>query len=244
MRERKPISKKIRFEVFKRDSFTCQYCGAKAPDVELEVDHIEPVSKGGDDNILNLVTACFDCNRGKFDRELDDDSIIARQRASAEELNKKRNQIEMMAQWVKDLQDLDDTEIDVLVEIIEENTGSDVTNTGRINLKKWINRYGLKAMIEAVYAAVNQYDDLEYAFTMMPKIAYYKANPDKQIPKEAFYARSILKNRLLHEFNGSYALKLILSAAENATYDDINSVIQSVDTWEEFYSAIRKLARG
>ena len=39
MAERKPLSKKIRFEVFKRDAFTCQYCGQMAPDVLLEVDH-------------------------------------------------------------------------------------------------------------------------------------------------------------------------------------------------------------
>jgi len=35
MTERKTISKKIRFEVFKRDSFTCQYCGKSAPEIIL-----------------------------------------------------------------------------------------------------------------------------------------------------------------------------------------------------------------
>lgn len=62
---RKKIGKKIRFEVFKRDSFTCQYCGAAPPAVVLEVDHIEPVSEGGSNDAHNLITACFDCNRGK-----------------------------------------------------------------------------------------------------------------------------------------------------------------------------------
>ena len=52
---RNKLSQRLRFEVFKRDSFTCQYCGRKAPDVLLEADHIEPVSKGGSDDILNLV---------------------------------------------------------------------------------------------------------------------------------------------------------------------------------------------
>ena len=54
--KRKSISKKNRFEVFKRDSFTCQYCGASAPDVLLEVDHIKPVASGGTNDILNLIT--------------------------------------------------------------------------------------------------------------------------------------------------------------------------------------------
>ena len=31
----------------------------------MEVDHISPVSKGGDNDIDNLITSCFDCNRGK-----------------------------------------------------------------------------------------------------------------------------------------------------------------------------------
>lgn len=47
MANRIPISKKLRFEVFKRDCFTCQYCGEKAPNVKLEVDHIKPVSNYG-----------------------------------------------------------------------------------------------------------------------------------------------------------------------------------------------------
>lgn len=59
------VSKKTRFEVFERDSFTCQYCGRFAPDVVLEVDHILARAKGGTDDPENLITACFDCNRGK-----------------------------------------------------------------------------------------------------------------------------------------------------------------------------------
>lgn len=59
------ISKKLRFEVFKRDNFTCQYCGKTPPEITLEIDHINPKSKKGKDDINNLIAACFDCNRGK-----------------------------------------------------------------------------------------------------------------------------------------------------------------------------------
>ena len=62
------ISPKLRFEVLKRDKYVCQYCGACGPDVELEIDHIIPVSRGGTDDIDNLKTACFRCNRGKGDK--------------------------------------------------------------------------------------------------------------------------------------------------------------------------------
>src|SRR5687767_2294379 len=70
MSERRPLSKRLRFEVFKRDLFTCQYCGSAPPSVVLEVDHIQPVIEGGTDEEGNLVTACFDCNRGKAARLL------------------------------------------------------------------------------------------------------------------------------------------------------------------------------
>jgi HNH endonuclease len=71
------LSKKVRFGVFKRDSFTCQYCGAAAPNVQLHIDHITPVSDGGGDDPDNLVTACAACNFGKGARTLDDDELSA-----------------------------------------------------------------------------------------------------------------------------------------------------------------------
>lgn len=62
---RMSVTKRTRFEVLRRDEHTCQYCGAKAPDVMLHVDHVMPVSLGGSDRPDNLVAACKDCNTGK-----------------------------------------------------------------------------------------------------------------------------------------------------------------------------------
>ena len=58
---------KMRWEVFTRDNFTCQYCGQSAPDVIITVDHKIPVNAGGQDSLDNLVTACQACNFGKSD---------------------------------------------------------------------------------------------------------------------------------------------------------------------------------
>lgn len=69
-KKRKNLSKRQRFEVFKRDGFTCQYCGRKPPEAILEADHMVPVADGGDDHESNMVTSCQDCNRGKSDRPL------------------------------------------------------------------------------------------------------------------------------------------------------------------------------
>lgn len=66
--ERKPIKPGLRFKIFSRDSFTCQYCGRSAPEVTLEIDHFKPVSKFGKNDIENLITSCHQCNIGKFDK--------------------------------------------------------------------------------------------------------------------------------------------------------------------------------
>lgn len=73
--KRKSLSKKLRFEILKRDNFTCQYCGRAAPEVKLHVDHIKPVAKGGTNHHANLIAACIDCNYGKSDRLIEDSSI-------------------------------------------------------------------------------------------------------------------------------------------------------------------------
>jgi len=70
--KRKPISKKKRFEVFKRDGFVCQYCGAHPPSTILHVDHIDPVALGGSNEIDNLITSCQSCNLGKSATPLTD----------------------------------------------------------------------------------------------------------------------------------------------------------------------------
>ncbi|MFE7799052.1 HNH endonuclease [Nocardia sp. NPDC057440] len=60
-----PVSKRVRYEVLRRDNHSCKYCGAAAPDVALTVDHVVPVALGGGDDPSNLVAACSDCNSGK-----------------------------------------------------------------------------------------------------------------------------------------------------------------------------------
>jgi hypothetical protein len=64
------VSAKRRFEVFDRDRFTCRYCGRSAPHVRLECEHVLARVHGGTDLPDNLVTSCFDCNRGKSARRL------------------------------------------------------------------------------------------------------------------------------------------------------------------------------
>lgn len=80
------VSKKQRFEIFKRDLFACQYCGQKPPSVVLECDHIHPQRLGGSDEYSNLITSCFDCNRGKSGNVLGDSDCEAVQAMQLEKI--------------------------------------------------------------------------------------------------------------------------------------------------------------
>jgi hypothetical protein len=62
---RKQISAQLKLSILKRDKYTCQYCGATGLESSLEIDHKHPVSKGGTNDSINLLTACYTCNREK-----------------------------------------------------------------------------------------------------------------------------------------------------------------------------------
>jgi 5-methylcytosine-specific restriction endonuclease McrA len=66
-RKRIALSIRKRFFVLKRDHFACVRCGASGGGVQLEVHHRVPFAKGGSDNLSNLETLCFACNRGQRD---------------------------------------------------------------------------------------------------------------------------------------------------------------------------------
>ena len=70
---RRDVSAKLRHQILERDGFRCCDCGATPdmPGVVLEVDHRNPVAKGGSNDPSNLRTLCGDCNRGKSDRIVD-----------------------------------------------------------------------------------------------------------------------------------------------------------------------------
>ena len=57
-----------RRNVFKRDRFTCQYCGVQPGSEELTIDHILPLSQGGVSSWTNCVLSCVACNKRKADR--------------------------------------------------------------------------------------------------------------------------------------------------------------------------------
>lgn len=173
MAKRKNLSKAIRFEVLKRDAFTCQYCGAKAPDVILEVDHITPVKEGGSNDILNLITACRECNRGKGAKQLSDTTTIKKQQKQAEELQARRELLEMMNEWHTQLLEESAIQIQQLNELFQAYyPDRSITDYGARLFKALIKRFGFAEVYESFEIALNTYNNPSNAIDKVGGICY------------------------------------------------------------------------
>lgn len=154
---RKPLQKKIRFEVFKRDRFTCQYCGQSAPDVILEIDHMIPVSKGGSNDILNLITSCRDCNRGKGKIRLSENEELKKQTNRLKELQDRREQTEMMMEWRNELTLFAQNQVEKLSEYIGNMSDYIPNESGCAKLKRMVREFSFVEVCDAIDIAFNSY---------------------------------------------------------------------------------------
>lgn len=207
MSKRKSISKKTRFEVFKRDGFKCQYCGECAPDVILEVDHIDPVSKGGADEMVNYITACRSCNAGKSDRKLDDNTTLAKQRAQLAELNERREQLEMMMTWRSGMKDINEMQVEQAADAWNDAAvGWYLNETGLKGLRTLLKKHGLMAVLDAIETAGTTYvkiddetgkgtqESVNKAWSKVAGILAMRNLPEAE--RELHYVKGILRNRL------------------------------------------------
>jgi len=252
MKARKAISKKARFEIFKRDSFTCQYCGRKSPDILLVIDHINPVAKGGTNDFLNLITSCHDCNSGKSDRLLADATVLDKQRQQLEELQERKEQIAMMFQWQKGLLDLDDQVIKQLSEYwAQQVPGYCLNENGVKELKRLKRKFEIDEIMTAIKISTEQYlefvdgkptkESVELVWKKVGGICTIRRK-EKENPSEQrlYYIRGILRNRLSY-LNEGFALQLLQEALDsNASLESLERHAKKVRTWSEWRSGIEE----
>lgn len=251
--KRKAISKKLRFEVFKRDSFKCQYCGKCAPDVILHVDHINPVSKGGANDILNLITSCFECNNGKSDRLISDDSAMAKQRAQLEELNVRREQLEQMLAWRDGMKGIDSMAFKAAVDAWEEvAVDFHLSETGEKTLKKLVEKFGLQCVLDSIGKA-EQYikhdfdgsvtvDSANAAWSKVGAICRMASQPDWK--RDLYYIRGICRNRFSY-VNETECMRLLEDAHEaGVELDYLKDIAKSTNNWTAFRRTMNEILEG
>ena len=247
---RQAVKKSVRFEIFKRDQFTCQYCGEKAPDVVLEIDHITPVADGGDNDLLNLITACRACNAGKSDKALADTVAIDKRRSQLEDLEDRRQQLEMMHEWHLSLVDLDDQAATMAGEIwfkCVEREGRSLTDKAKDELRRLIKRHGfdgvcvaIKSAVEAAKRSSKDYEEAcnEWFWKIGRIITTEKMEQKEPGLKDLLYIRGILRNRCSY-INEWACLDLLKEARDaGACVKWMTDYAKQVSSWSQFRSTI------
>jgi hypothetical protein len=253
--KRQAISKTIRFEVFKRDKFKCQYCGASAPQVLLQVDHINPIAKGGTNNILNLITACFECNNGKRDKLLSDFTVITKQKEQLEQLQERREQLEMMMEWHQGLKNLDEDTINKLKTYWESLAkGFTINENGVGTLRKWLKKFDFEEILKSMDVAATQYlewdgevvtsESWELAFSKIGAIISVERlseeNPDL---KDFYYIRGIIRKRLSY-CNPQLTMDwLEVARSWGASIDELKKIACTTKNWTTFSNDIDEIIK-
>lgn len=146
------LSKRTRFDVFKRDQFTCQYCGRKPPAVVLEADHIVAVSAGESSKEHNLLTSCFDCNRGKADGSLDVNPINTKERRKR--LEDRIEQTRAYEELLQAQRVAQDTDVDAVIAVYESAfDGWTLFDTARPSIRQFFNCLPRQEVVEAMELA-------------------------------------------------------------------------------------------
>jgi len=156
MAKRKAISKKVRFDIFKRDEFTCQYCGAHPPSVILHVDHIIPVKDGGGNEDDNLVTSCASCNLGKSANSLNNIPMSLKEKAAL--IKESEEQIKLYSKIIHDKKERLDDEAWKIVAILEDVEIARTYNQANfLSINRFLNNLNYYDVEEAAILASSMY---------------------------------------------------------------------------------------
>jgi len=247
--KRKSLSKKTRFEVFKRDNFRCQYCGRGVPEVILQVDHIKPVKEGGDISLLNLITCCFDCNHGKKARELEDTTVPEKQEAELSKMFDEFREKQAIAKLREEVLQQQEYAKEMIQKEILFLTNDKYTlnNNGILKALKSVKKFGLKEYLESLNIAFendyrendNNTDNFEQAFEKAPKIAATrKLVREKPYMQDLFYIRGIARNRFRY-FIDWQAIQILEDAYKSGvSIRQLKEIALSARNWSDWTALV------
>ena len=250
---RKSIPKSVRFEVFKRDSFKCQYCGASSPDVLLVIDHIKPVAGGGESDITNLITACQPCNSGKSDRPLSDTTIIRKRKAQLDQLQERREQLEMMAEWHRGLVDIESLAVEQCVSLRNQLTpGWCLNEYGVIEMKKHLKKFGVPLLMQGIRASAHYLElgadgkitpeSINEESEKLPAICVVMQREREEPGSQELYKIRAYLRRNLNYLNEQGALNILTSAMRSGvSMKDLWRAANSAYSWTGFSNSVEQL---
>jgi hypothetical protein len=172
------VSTRTRFEVFKRDRFTCAYCGRTPPEVLLHADHVVPRAAGGSDEIHNLITSCQTCNQGKAARLLEEGTSPVVGRGSVEDLQERIDQAKAYMEAVVGLQAVQQDQVQTVMNAWAKAYGAEVEK--REDGTYWVFRgYGRWPEERSIRRILRQLP-LDQVLDAVDITAGYKRNPNDE----------------------------------------------------------------
>lgn len=232
---RESIGKKVRFEIFKRDGFRCQYCGKSAPNVVLQIDHIVPLSGGGTNDLLNLITSCSDCNLGKGARTLDATATVTKQKQQLDELQARQEQLELLIEWKRGLLGLEEKASDACCQAFAEQFKEDkFPPDWRERVCSVVRRFGVELTLEAISISRKYYVD--DALDKLGGICFYIERERKNpVWAQVRHIENHLRNRF-----GDYDQRYIKSICQLAK--DLIGAGVDPDTIHEAITRLRTIS--
>ena len=187
---------------------------------------------------------------------LSDHTVVEKQRRQLEELQERRDQLEMMMRWQRSLIDLDQQMVGELAVLWDELVpGFRLNENGERSLQKWCRRFDLDKIIGGMKTSVDQYlcfdgedptvptkESVEKAFDYVPRIIVSEERMrERPYLRDLYYIRGILRNRFryLNEWKALSIMEAVV--LDGGTTDDIKAIALSVDDWADFCAEVEQL---
>ncbi len=250
MSKRESLGKRTRFDIFKRDAFTCQYCGRRATDVVLQVDHIKPVCDGGGSDRDNLITSCTDCNSGKGGRPLTSTETVAAKRKQLEGLESRREQLAMMCDWEKELRQMREDELNELVTMWNAYTpGLHLNEAGRQGLRQVRVRFSIAEVIAAIPIAAETYlkydggsvtsSSVSLALGKLGGICFVRSREEEDPhAKRMYYIKAIVRSRCDYFVEHRANRDIQDALHDGVSPSDLEEAAKSIRNWTEWQEAL------
>ena len=168
--------------------------------------------------------------------------MLDKQRKMLEDLEERRQQLQMMIQWREQLSNFDEEQALALAKIINEKLKPVyVTEAGITTIGEWLNRFKLDELVKVVDEMIvpktkdNSIDGAEF-MAKIPRIA--AANRKPEVERELLYIRGILRKRL--SYIDERKTLMWLHSAVHAGYctDELKHFATVVRSWTEFKNDI------
>jgi len=210
------INPQLRFEIFKRDEFTCQCCGKSTPNVVLYVGYKKPIEEGGTTDENNLETRCYECSAQK----------------PLEHLSERREQLEMMIEWKRGWRTYQSDSLELVIEYIHSKMpGFSLKEKAKKEVGKALKKYNVAKVLDTIDDAAEKTlrydgndelirDSVEEYINNIHKFLYVDSQP--VIRQKMFYVCGICKNRFNYwnRVKGMQLLETYVEALKRHGYNE------------------------